>query len=72
MEQRLIRLLKLNFDLDDFYSITISPSSYPEQITLQGWSTPEKLLKYTKLGFSFDNNGHRLESNVNKVRIVLT
>ena len=72
MEQTLIRLLKLNFDLDDFYSITISPSSYPEQITLQGWGTPETLLKYTKLGFTFDNNGSRLESNVNKVRIVLT
>ncbi len=72
MEQTLIRLLKLNFDLDDFYSITISPSNYPEQITLQGWGTPETLLKYTKLGFTFDNNGSRLESNVNKVRIVLT
>ena len=55
MEQRLIRLLKLNFNLDDFYAITLNPEHYAEEITLQGHCTPEKLLKYTQLGYSFES-----------------
>jgi hypothetical protein len=72
MEQILIKVLKLNFDLDDFYSITINPEHYPEIITLQGHPSPEKLLKYTSLGFSFstgDNN--RLVATKEKIRITL-
>jgi hypothetical protein len=72
MEQILIKVLKLNFDLDDFYSITINPEHYPEIITLQGHPSPEKLLKYTNLGFSFstgDNN--RLVATKDKIRITL-
>jgi hypothetical protein len=70
MEQIILRLLKLNFDLDDFYSITINPEHYPEVITLQGSPSPEKLLKYTKLGFSFGTGDNaRLVATKDKIRI---
>ncbi len=72
MEKTIIKLLKLNFDLDDFYSITINPEFYPEEIILQGHNSPESLLKYTKLGFSFivgDNN--RFVATKDKIRITL-
>ncbi len=72
MEQTLIELLKLNFDLDDFYSITINPAYFPETITLQGHPTPEKLFKYTKLGFSFDiGENDRCVATKDKIRITL-
>jgi hypothetical protein len=72
MEQTLIRLLKLNFDLDDFYSISIHPEHYPAEIVLQGHPTPEKLLKYTQLGYSFisSDNG-KFSSTINKISITL-
>ena len=71
MEQTLIRLLKMNFNLDDFYSITMNPEWYPEVLTLQGDSTPEKLLKYTQLGFSFTTT-HCLTATKEKIKINLT
>lgn len=71
MEQTLINLLKLNFDLDDFYSITIHPEHHPERIFLQGHPTPEKLLKYTKLGFTFSGDEDKLVATNNRIRITL-
>jgi hypothetical protein len=72
MEQKLIRLLKLDYDLDDFYVITITPDHYPEEITLQGHNTPEKLLKYTQLGYSFKAVSIGFEAVNNKIKINLT
>jgi hypothetical protein len=75
MEQTLIKLLKMNFNLDDFYSITINPEYYPEVMTLQGDNTPEKLLKYTQLGFSFETNhfsSQCLTAIKEKIKINLT
>jgi hypothetical protein len=71
MEQILINLLKLNFDLDDFYSITIHPDYHPERIFLQGKPTPEKLLKYTKLGYAFIGDEDKLVATNNRIRIIL-
>lgn len=72
MEQRIIRLLKLNFNLDDFYSITLNPEHYAEEITLQGHCTPEKLLKYTQLGYSFESVSIGLSCTKEKIKINLT
>jgi hypothetical protein len=72
MEKALIRLLKLGYDLDDFYVITINPEHYPEEITLQGHNTPEKLLKYTQLGYSFKVVGIGFQAEKNKIKINLT
>ena len=72
MEQKLIELLKLNYDLDDFYSITINPDYHDRQITLQGNSTPEKLLKYTQLGYSFGTYHIGFTASNNKITINLT
>lgn len=71
MEQRLIRLLKLDYDLDDFYSITLNPEHYPEEITLQGTCTPDKLVKYTQLGYSFSNNDNGFTCTKEKIKINL-
>ena len=72
MEQTLIKLLKLNFDLDDFYCITIYPDYQAEQLLLQGRPSPEKLLKYTKLGFVFANEENdKLIGIKDKIRITL-
>ena len=72
MEQTIIALLKLNFDLNDFYSITINPEHYPEVITLQGHNSPESLSKYTKLGFSFTiGDNDRFVATKDKIRITL-
>ena len=72
MEKTLIGLLKLNFDLDDFYNISINPDYHTENVTLQGLPNSEKLLKYTKLGFVFisGDNG-RLVATKDKIRIIL-
>jgi hypothetical protein len=72
MEQKLIELLKLNYNLDDFYSITINPDYHDRQITLQGHNTPEKLLKYTQLGYSFGNYHIGFTASNNKITINLT
>jgi hypothetical protein len=72
MEQTLIRLFKLGYDLDDFYVITINPDNYAEVITLQGSNTPEKLLKYTQLGYSFKAVSIGFEAVNNKIKINLT
>lgn len=71
MEQTLINLLKLNFDLDDFYSISIHPEYHPENVLLQGTPTPEKLLKYTKLGYDFTMENDKLVATKNRIRITL-
>ncbi len=72
MEKTIIELLKLNFDLDDFYNITIYPNYHAEEVILQGKPSPEKLLKYTKLGFAFTNGDNdRLIATKNKIRITL-
>jgi hypothetical protein len=76
MENNLIKLLKLDFNLDDFYIATIYPkreSIDSCEISLQGWSTPEKLNKYTQLGYVFEKNSNGyLSANLNKVEITLT
>jgi hypothetical protein len=72
MEETLIKLLKMDFNLDDFYSILINPKHYPEEITLQGHSSPEKLLKYTQLGYSFTNSHIGFSCTKNKIKINLT
>ena len=72
MEKTIIDLIKLNFDLDDFYSITIHPNHYEETTLLQGNPCSEKLLKYTKLGFVFTSGDNdRLIAIKDKVRITL-
>lgn len=71
MEQTIIRLLKLNFNLDDFYSITINPEHYAEEITLQGTCTPEKLLKYTQLGYCFESASLGFSCIKDKIKINL-
>jgi hypothetical protein len=71
MEQTLINLLKLNFDLDDFYSITIHPDYHPDNVFLQGKPSPEKLLKYTKLGFDFTMDNDRFVAKKDRIRITL-
>jgi len=72
MEQTLIRLLKLGYDLNDFYVITINPEHYAEEITLQGHCTPEKLLKYTQLGYSFESVSIGFTCIKEKIKINLT
>jgi hypothetical protein len=72
MEQRIIRLLKLNFNLDDFYAITLNPEHYAEEITLQGSCTPEKLLKYTQMGYSFQSVSIGVTCTKEKIKINLT
>ena len=72
MEKTLIRLLKLGYDLNDFYVITINPAHYAEEITLQGHNTPEKLLKYTQLGYSFKVVSIGFQAENNKIKINLT
>jgi coproporphyrinogen III oxidase-like Fe-S oxidoreductase len=69
MEQTLINLLKLNFDLDDFYSISIHPDYHPERILLQGHPSSENLLKYTKLGYTFIGDENKLIATKDRVRI---
>lgn len=71
MEQTLINLLKLNFDLDDFYSILINPKYYPNHVTLQGEFTPEKLIKYTNLGFVFSGDNNNFQATKDKMKINL-
>ena len=71
MEQTLINLLKLNFELDDFYSISIHPEYHPEKVLLKGTPSPEKLLKYTKLGFDFTMDNDKLVATKDRVRITL-
>ena len=72
MEQTLIRLLKLNYNLDDFYVISINPDYHDREITLQGHNSAEKLLKYTQLGYSFKPDGVSLTATNNKITINLT
>ena len=72
MEQTLIRLLKLGYDLNDFYVITIHPEHYDNEVILQGHNTPERLLKYTQLGYSFKVVSIGLEASNNKIKINLT
>ena len=72
MEKALIGLLKLNFDLDDFYNISIFPDYHTENVVLQGQPSSEKLLKYTKLGFVFiSGDNDRLVATKDKIRIIL-
>ena len=71
MEQTLINLLKLNFDLDDFYSITIYPDYHADNLFLQGKPSPEKLLKYTKLGFYFTMDNDRFVAKKDRINITL-
>lgn len=71
MEKTLINLLKLNFNLDDFYAITINPDFYPESVTLQGHSNPEVLSKYTKLGYSFVSNDNGFTATKDRIKINL-
>jgi hypothetical protein len=70
MEKTIIRLLKLNFDLDDFYNISINPDYHAENITLQGHPSSEKLLKYTNLGYAFTKGENRLVATKDKIRII--
>lgn len=72
MEQTIIKLLKLNYDLDDFYSITINPEGYSNTICLQGNFTPEKLSKYTELGYSFKVASIGFQAFNDKIKINLT
>lgn len=66
MEKKIIDLIKLNFELDDFYSISIRNS----QITLQGNIVDENIIKYTKKGFVFDFQNDRYIANNNGIEII--
>lgn len=71
METTLIRLLKLGYNLDDFYTISFWNSGEYD-IVLQGDLTNEKLVKYMNLGYEFnkrENTGFIAINN--RVRIVL-
>lgn len=50
MEQKLIDLIKMGFNLDDFYSISINTRA----ISLQGNISDENIVKYMKKGYVFD------------------
>ena len=66
MEKKIIDLIKLNFDLDDFYSISIRNS----QITLQGNVVDENIIKYTKKGYVFDFQNDRYIANNKGIEII--
>ena len=55
MEKKIIDLIKMGFDLDDFYSI----SFYASGIHLQGSISDELIVKYMKKGFVFDFRSDR-------------
>lgn len=71
MEQQVLRLLKLNFDLNDFYVITLHPNHYGHEIVLQATQSPELLFKYTNLGFAFEKDDSGFIADKDKIRIVL-
>ena len=50
MEKKIIDLIKMGFELDDFYSISFNSAG----IYLQGSISDEKIVKYMKKGFVFD------------------
>lgn len=70
METTLIRLLKLGYNLDDFYTITFWNSGEYD-IVLQGYLTNEKLVKYMELGYQFEKHQNGFLAINNRVRIVL-
>lgn len=53
MENKLISLLKLGYNLDDFYNVTIWNSAGDYDIALQGYFSNEIVIKYMNLGFEF-------------------
>ena len=70
METTLIRLLKVDYNLDDFYTITFWNSGEYD-IVLQGNLTNEKLVKYMELGYQFEKHQSGFLAINNRVRIVL-
>lgn len=50
MEQKIISLIKMGFELDDFYSISFNNHG----IFLQGSISDELIVKYMKKGYVFD------------------
>lgn len=66
MENKIIELIKLNFDLDDFYSISIRKN----QISLQGNIVDQNIIKYTKKGYVFDFKNDRYIANNNGIEII--
>lgn len=70
METTLIRLLKLGYNLDDFYTITFWDSGEYD-IVLQGNFTNEKLVKYMELGYKFEKYLSGFLAINNRVKIVI-
>ena len=68
MEKQLITLLKLGFDLDDFYVITI----WDHEIKLQGRLNNDTLAKYIKLGYEFKSSEMGFTSLKNNLEIIFT
>ena len=74
MEQIIIKLIKQNFNLDDFYTINFrSKDADCEFILLQGENTTEKFMKYVNLGFVFQPYNDTMYKAVkNGISIILT
>lgn len=66
MEKKLIDLIKMNFDLDDFYSIEINRYV----IALQGPVSDELLAKYIKKGYVFNFYENRYRAQLDNIIIV--
>lgn len=67
-QQQIEKLLSLNLDLDNFYSIRICPN----KIYLQGECTGLTKNKCESVGFKFIYDGEYLTSENNGIEITLT
>ena len=73
MENYLIELLKKDFDLNDFYVINIYNTDFnSDYIQLQGFNSPEKLYKYTQLGYEFKSQNEWVVAKKGNIKITLT
>lgn len=71
MEQKLIELIKMGFDLDKFYAIHFWSHGL-DSTQIQGRIEDNEISEYVKLGFEFKFENDMYIAQKNNIKIVLT
>jgi len=69
MEQKIINLIKLNYNLDDFFAITFYEKA---ETNLHGWYSDEKYAKYSQMGYDLKLNNLHFTGTKNNITVTLT
>ena len=69
MEQKIINLIKLNYNLDDFFAITVYDKM---ETNLHGYYTDEKYAKYSQMGYDLKLDNLHFTGTKDNITITLS